>query len=315
MPCLAATPSDSLESLAIMPETVACNLCGSAEAVAQPRKTQILRMTEGFQICRCARCGLLYLSPRPTLAEMAALYAQQPIWAPEALPNLPERRAFDHKRMQRLERWKPGRGTLLGIGCLEGGVGLAVARARGWQVLAVEFVESLVEHVSSQLDIPVQRAMAWDLSALEGRKFDVIYGHSFEHLPDPRQTLRRCHALLEPDGLLFIDVPNQFHALKDRIKTVVHWAVGARLLKHLYISGAYHFHLYYFNPSTLRRLLASEGFEVVAFRTYLPFHPVYRDNPRGGWLQEAVYALGGLFEQGPCMEVLARKRQATPSAS
>jgi 2-polyprenyl-3-methyl-5-hydroxy-6-metoxy-1,4-benzoquinol methylase len=291
-----------------MPESVACDLCGVAEAMPQPKKTQILRISDGLGICRCSGCGLIYLSPRPTPAELRALYASHPFWSAENIARFPERETFDRARMQRVERWKPGRGTMLGVGCLEGGYVLRTARSRGWEVLAVESVEALAAFARDRLRLPVERSEAWDLTELQGRTFDVVYGHSFEHVFSPRRTMRQCRSLLSPDGLLVMDVPNQFHSLKDQLKSAVFEVLGSRLLPHLYVEASYDFHLYYFNPATLRALLASEGFEVLELRTYLPHHPVYRGNPRAGWLQELLYAVGGLFERGPSMEVIARPR-------
>jgi hypothetical protein len=66
------------------------------------------------------------------------------------------------------------------------------------------------------------------------------------------------------------------------------------------------FHTFFFNPHTLRELLVSEGYEILSLRTYLPNHPVYLFNPRGRWLQEFIYAIGGLVGRGPCIEVVAK---------
>jgi 2-polyprenyl-3-methyl-5-hydroxy-6-metoxy-1,4-benzoquinol methylase len=50
----------------------------------------------------------------------------------------------------------------------------------------------------------------------------VVLLHVLEHVPNPAEMLREIHSLLEPGGLLFIWVPNDFNALQlaDR-KSVV----------------------------------------------------------------------------------------------
>jgi hypothetical protein len=289
-----------------MPEIVPCNLCGSTAAVPEPRKTRFLGLIEPFAVCRCTSCGLIYLSPRPTPAELAALYGTEPYYSADNATRGASRRRFYGARMQRLEHWRPGRGALLGIGCLEGGYALEVAQSRGWDVLGVESVEALAAHARLELSIAIEPTSAWDLSRFAGRRFDAVYTHSFEHMPDARLTLRQCRALLGRDSVLMIEVPNQFHSLKDGLRDAIQSFGGARSTRLFYRAVSPHFHMFYFTPSTIRRLLTSEGFEVLELRTYLPSHPVYLMNPRARWLQEAIYAFGGLLGRGPTIEVIAR---------
>lgn len=299
-----------------MPETVTCHQCGSTQTSPQPQKTRLLKMNEAFGLCRCSNCTLLFLSPRPTAKELATLYAQETFFQAENVTRLARHPVFYGARMQRLERWKPQRGTMLGIGCLEGGFALGEARKRGWQVLAVEFVQSVADFARQEQGLEVLHAPTWDLSGLQDRKFDAIYSHILEHVPDPRGTLRRCRELLHPDGILMLEVPNQFHSLKDKIKEAVFGLLGSRALPHFYGEASPHFHLNYFTPATIRRMLASEGFEVLELRTYLGDHPFYLANPRARRLQKAIYAIGGFFERGPSIELIARLRppHAIPAA-
>ena len=289
-----------------MPERAACNACGSHQREPHAGKTRFLGIGPPHEVCRCADCGLIFLSPRPTLDELEALYAAEPYYRADNATRGAARLSFYGKRMDRLERWLPKRGSMLGIGCLEGGYALEVARSRGWQVVGVEFVQTLANHARRQLELEVVSAGGWDLSCLAGRQFDAIYGHSLEHVPDPRTTLRQCRALLRLGGVLMLEVPNQFRSLKDSVRGLIVNVLGARSQGLFVRPSSAHFHLYYFHPDTLRRLLASEGFEVIELRTYLPRHPVYRFNRRLRWVQEAIYAVGGPFERGPMIEVIAR---------
>ena len=289
-----------------MPETVPCNLCGSADGEAEPKKARFLGLPELFGICRCRRCGLTYLNPRPSIPELAAMYATHPYYSAENATRGEPRRRFYASRMERLERWRPERGTMLGIACLEGGYALEVAQSLGWRVFAIEFSEILAAHAREQLGVNVKVVEAWDLSCITDRQFDVIYSHSLEHFPNPRVALRHCRRLLANDGLLMMDVPNQLHSLKDKILGLIIDVVGSNARTLLHRPVAMEFHTYYFDPRTIRALLTSEGFEILEFRTYLRRHPVCLANPRLRWLQELVYAVGGLFERGPSMELIAR---------
>ncbi len=104
-----------------------------------------------------------------------------------------------------------------------------------------------------------------------------------------------------------VEVPNQFYSVKDKVRRVLMSLLGRRKYLLFRKPPPFDFHLYYFSPRTLENMLRQEQFETVALRTYLPHHPVYLCNPRGRWMQEALYAVGGLVGRGPSIEVIARK--------
>lgn len=297
-----------------MPETIPCLLCGSTRSELEPGKARFLRMPTNVNVSHCLECGLRYQSPRLGLEEVGALYARHPYYQESNATRGARRRDFYARRMERLERWRPERGSLLGIACLEGGYMFEVAAQRGWEVRAVEFAPVLASHARN-LGVNVEVSEGWDLSRFQGKRFDAVLSLSLEHVPDPRRTLRQCHDLLAEGGLLLIDVPNQFHSLKDRLKMAGRDLVGARFDHWFFGEVAAEFHMTFFEPRTLRRTLAEEGFEVLELRTHLPWHPVYLANPRGRWLQEALYRLGGRFERGPSIEVIARSRPRLAQAA
>jgi SAM-dependent methyltransferase len=289
-----------------MPETVPCNLCDSTEVVPEPKKARFLNIREPFGVGRCRRCGLMFLNPRPTVAELGMMYATHPYYSAENARRGEPRRGFYSSRIERLERWRPQRGTMLVIGCLEGGYALEAAQRRGWRVLGVEFSKTLARYAREHLGGDVQVAEAWDLSALAGRQFDAIYTHSLEHFTDPRKTVRQARNLLAKDGFFMLEGANELYSLKNTIKQRVVDLAGYKPRALSYAEVDAEFHTFYFDPRTTRSLLRSEGFEVLELRTYLPRHPVFLANPRLRWLQEFFYAIGGLFERGPSIEVIAR---------
>jgi len=295
-----------------MPETVPCGLCGDASGVAQPHKARFINTDPPLGVCRCRRCGLLYLNPRLTVDELAELYATHPYYAADNATRGGSRQSFYAAKMARLERWRPQRGTMLAIGCLEGGYALQVAQGRGWQVEAVEASPILAAHARSALNVSVHVARAWDLSHFAGRRFDVIYSHSFEHLLWPRQTLRQCAQLLAADGVLFLEVPQQFFSTMELLKRALFQLGGTRFDGWIQREPRVGFHTYFFTPKTIRALLAAEGFTVLASRTYLPGHPIYLGKGRRRWVQEVMHAAGACVGRGPCIEVVAVPGKPVP---
>jgi SAM-dependent methyltransferase len=173
-------------------------------------------------------------------------------------------------------------------------------------VTGIESSEILAGHARKNLSIKVETVHGWDLSGLPEEQFDAAYTHSFEHFSDPRGMLRQIRRALKPGGTLMIEVPYQFHSLKDLVRIRLARALGKHRYRVFRKAPPFTFHLYFFDPKTLGRLLAEEGFDLVALRTYLPSHPVFARNPRGRWVQEGLYALGGLFKRGPSLETISR---------
>ena len=290
-----------------MPEAVACPLCEHPVGVVEPRKSRLLNLHDPHAVRRCARCSFLYLSPRPTVPELAEMYATDPYYAEANATRGATRTDFYQRKLDRLERWRPARGRMLGLGCLEGGYPLEIAQSRGWQVAAVEFSPILAHHARTALGIDVVVSRAWDLSAIGDARFDVIMSQSLEHVPDPRLTLRQCRERLVPGGLLLLEVPNQFHSLIDLLKLAVVRVAGDDAYPWFHRDIHFAYHTLYFTPRTLRALLAREGFDILALRTHLPAHPLYLGKGSRRRLQGPIHAVGGLVTRGPCIEVIAAR--------
>jgi len=117
-------------------EHVPCNLCGADDAAPVLTK-------HGFTIVRCRQCGLTYVTPRPTAAELVALYGNEGYYrnlnaSPFGYPDyLGERWLLERlvvRRLAEIERRVGGRRRLLDVGCATGvlveAAGAAISRPR-----------------------------------------------------------------------------------------------------------------------------------------------------------------------------------------
>jgi len=156
-----------------------------------------------------------------------------------------------------------GRPLTPGFRCLELGVGegwsLAALRAAGAHVEGVDYSNHGLSKWNPQLadaltvGVP-EREM--DRMAAEGRRFDLLWlDNVLEHVPRPEDFLRRARGVLEPGGLLLIEVPND--------NSPLHRYLAANGLVERPFWQAYPEHLSYFTSETLARLLDAHGFEVV----------------------------------------------------
>ncbi|MGB7497206.1 MAG: class I SAM-dependent methyltransferase [Candidatus Acidiferrum sp.] len=142
-------------------------------------------------------------------------------------------------------------GSLLDVGCASG-VFLLQAATAGWDVTGIEPNERLCEQARQNLNGKGEVLAA----TLESVHFDdrfhaITLWDVLEHVPDPVSCLRACRELLEPDGCLFLNVPD-IDSLQSRL-------LGSRwplLLPE---------HLNYFNRHSLRVCMEQAGFRPLRF--------------------------------------------------
>jgi 2-polyprenyl-3-methyl-5-hydroxy-6-metoxy-1,4-benzoquinol methylase len=235
---------------------------------------------DGYQIVQCRRCQFLFVSPPPSEAELAAFY-QQPEYYKGSTFGYTDyfgQRTIHEKlaraRLRRIERLRPGRGCILDVGCAAGFF-LKVAQDRGWDVAGVDLSVDMAAYASQLIGRPI----APRVSALDAApaSFDAITLWEYiEHIPDPREELRRLLWLLKPGGILALSTPN------TRYWQAVHQPTRWREFK----PPA---HIGFFTTATLRWLLEVCGLEVVA----LP-----RTQPRAPRFPYAAWRLLQLLREG-----------------
>jgi 2-polyprenyl-3-methyl-5-hydroxy-6-metoxy-1,4-benzoquinol methylase len=201
---------------------------------------------------RCPACGLVYLSPRPTVAEMPAYYPPQYAlylsasrrrrwWQPSGWM---ERR--DMARRCRAARRLRARGRVLDVGCGTGEF-LAAMREQGWDTLGVEPSDRAAAYAREELGLDVRTGTLADLG-LEPNSLDVVTLWTvLEHLYDPIAALRTARRLLRPGGLLVLSVPDVDSL--DARWFGAYWA-GYDTPRHLYA----------YSHQVLRSLLDRSGF-------------------------------------------------------
>lgn len=247
-------PADSLPTAQCERECVPCPLCGADDAALWRWGRDRLHGQPGwFRLVRCRRCGLVYLSPRPSREALLAFYpddyvSYRPPLAAEPLLRRWERGLGLARRCRVLTRRLPP-GRLLDIGCGTGDFLVAMAE-RGWRGVGVELQPRAAQVARQQgvwvlpgdlLDLPL-RAGSFDAATL----WDVL-----EHLPDPRAALGRVRGLLRPRGLAVVTVP-RLDSPEARLFGE-YWA-GLDVPRHLTV----------FTRATLERMLDTAGLRVEA---------------------------------------------------
>lgn len=262
------TPSVADSSdVALTLETVPCNLCGENDA--QRLFTEHYCLGERavrLGINRCARCGLVYVSPRLTLASTRLVYEHDS--AQTISHNYCWDSGGDVSRfgplLTRLAGVAPG-GRFLDVGCGGGHLLKEAKQAGRWEVVGVEPVSDAAQQAAAYSGVTVYPTTVEDAPLTEGT-FDVITMLGvLEHLHDPSGTLAHVRSLLRPGGVLAVYVPN-FHYLRLKDTGLFAWIrTGRWSVLHPQE------HLFQYTPRTLTSLLRAQGFDVQRIDVGLPF--------------------------------------------
>ena len=228
-------------------ETVGCDLCGSDRSRPFARR-------QGMRVVRCLGCGLVYVSPR-----LGADAVQRHYNSGESsridyylAAEAADRRSFSQV-LDRAEALVSGWGDLLDIGP-NIGTCLALARERGFRVHGIEINADAARYCREVRGLDVIAGTLEPGTYPAGRFDVVLMGDVIEHLLSPSALMGTVARILRPGGAVLISTPD-----------ISGWA--ARLLQVKPVE-----HLYYFDRSTLERLVRSAGLEVVAVEPLDRYH-------------------------------------------
>jgi SAM-dependent methyltransferase len=153
------------------------------------------------------------------------------------------------RQMDLLERYHPGPGRVLDVGCASGAF-LAAATERGWAGEGIERSRVAAEHAQRATGVPVHAGTLDEFAGADG-SFDAVHmADVIEHLLDPRAALRRVRRLLTAHGILVLT-------------TCDIDSVSARLLRTRWPNYKRE-HLFYPDRRTMRAMLEQEGLGVLS---------------------------------------------------
>lgn len=253
-------------------ENVSCPLCGAsrcrklgvrgnrehvgADPLAEPHIVT--------DVVRCLCCDFIYTNPMIRGMEHLeeAHYADA---ARYQTSSEGEASAMFRHRLELIARHKSP-GLLLDVGCGKGEF-LAEARAQGWRVTGIEPSLGLCLHAREvhQLDVLHGTLERSDID-LPAAADAVTLNHVLEHVEHPIALLQAIRKLLNPDGVLFIEVPNcDSYLLRTadaffRFKGL-DWSTRLSPLHPP-------FHRFGFTASSLRHALTASGFTAPVLATF-----------------------------------------------
>ncbi len=200
-------------------------------------------------IVRCPVCGHMQLDVFPTDEALAAEYAKAS--SDDYVEEERGQRESARRMFAKVEEHVP-RGRLLDLGPWVGFY-MAEAESRGWEALGIEPSTFAAGYARHRLGLDVRIEDLYEVALPEGSFDAVLMGDVLEHLTRADDALERANRWLAPHGVLVLLLPNA----GSRVARVLGrrwWSVIPT-------------HVHYFTPSSIRRLLARHGFEIVHLST------------------------------------------------
>jgi SAM-dependent methyltransferase len=227
-----------------------CPACGTetprrAMHVQRNRKSPLVSGPY-YALIGCERCGLAYVSPRPTRDALTRYYVDEERDGWTVRHNEAHAAAKQQKKSQLAARalgpilGARGRGRALDIGCGAGDI-LDVLKKAGWDSVGIEPHAALAaiaaQHHRLVAEVPGEPT--FDL---------IVIHHVLEHVLSPRDLLREARTAALPDAHLLLGVP----AFEDAAIT----GNLARACGPVHING--------FTQAALRNIASMAGWSIVS---------------------------------------------------
>ncbi|HWA91630.1 MAG TPA: class I SAM-dependent methyltransferase [Rhizomicrobium sp.] len=226
-----------------------------------------LAHVEGHDILDCGTCGFKHAVPLPEPTALEREYREtyyadeKPTFLAHAGEDQDWAKLAQTDRLEIFEQHLPSsRRRLLDIGSGPGFF-LQTAQARGWNVKGIEPSRQAAAHARGLGVAVVEGFFNEDTAPTLGR-FDVVHlNNVLEHIPDPIALLSLARGLLEPGGLVCVNVPNDFSPFQlaaDAAAGTGEWWLAPP------------HHLNYFDFDSLSALLERLGFDALERTTSFP---------------------------------------------
>lgn len=207
---------------------------------------------DGRQIILCRKCGYKHVFPMYTEQELEEFYEN--VYA-ESTPSY-----LWLEKVYNIKKWKKC-GSILDIGCWEG-LQLESFLKEGWQCTGTELNKKAAS-VALSKGIDVYQISIQNLfEEFSEKKWDIInIAYILEHIPNPLEFLKRIKRHLNEEGIIIVEVPNDFSLFQlayiKKYKLEPYWI-------------ALPDHVNYFNKEELNNLMVRAGWKVIHGETSFP---------------------------------------------
>jgi len=223
-------------------EDISCIFCGMSS-------DHIAISENGYTGRKCQDCNLIFISPRPSAAEIKHLYTDEHavLYADAQFQFGRFKRMIAAQSLAKIRNYRKS-GSLLEVGP---GSGFFLQEACNWgyEPYGIELNPIEARWIIEKLRIPCEN-VALNEASFGGKQFDIIYHNDvLSHLYDPIGVFCEMNRALKKDGLLVFETGN----IAD---------VDQKYYKYL-SQFLYPDHLFFFGEHSIKLLLELTGFKQV----------------------------------------------------
>jgi len=210
-----------------------CDFCGEKNGkLLFVNFDHLTKKNKFFNLIKCGKCGLVYLSPKPKNIKKYYLDNYEP-YNPHSkdlyfsfYQTLVK--SFYKKKKTLIDLSKSvfcrifypqptsECGKILDIGCGNGGY-LSILKDGGWEVYGLDFSKKAVDFAQNERGLINIKQARTEILDYPNNFFDLItMNHLIEHLPNPKKTLIEAKRVLKTGGIISITTPN-FSSLNEKI--------------------------------------------------------------------------------------------------
>lgn len=224
----------------------------------ESKNHQLSFRKDWFCFSKCQDCSMVFLNPRANdkatyefyNGAWNQIYNEQKFYARNASIEMDQE--DNRVNLSFIEKFsKRTTGNILEIGPGGEGTFLELAQKSRYKIFGVELNKENCSRLEKKLKTPIENKTIFD-AKFSGNFFDIVYMRDvLEHVPNPRELLSEINRILQPGGILFIQVPN--------IEGLIY-----RFAKknHVCIFGFEH--LNYWAPKSLNRALEGVGYKTIS---------------------------------------------------
>ena len=228
-----------------MMEEIKCIFCNKND-------NPVVIEQDGYQCKRCPDCDLIYVSPRPSYAEIHNLYrddhAHTPAQTHISISQMP--RLYERHHLRIIKKFLKS-GSILEIGA-GSGTFLDEARNAGFTVYSVEPNYAQADFIRKKFSILCEESIT-DTLSFKTDKFDIIFHRDVtSHFYDPVGEFRRMYDRLHDSGILVFETG----------------VYGQNKYINLFINHQLPDHLFTFSDKSLNELLDRSGFRILKIYRY-----------------------------------------------
>lgn len=296
-----------------MNKNIKCQICETEVSHIDHFAGKILGLNNKFNVLKCFKCGQRMVDPQLSNKELDKLYSDSYFdnskevhlesnadsikTAPSQYDLIINERLikFEHC-VNVLKKINPKGYKILDVGAASGDF-VNVAKNSGLDAEGIEYSQYGVDKALEIHNVILEKKILSDLKT--NSYYDFIHlNHVFEHFNSPNEELLYINRLLKKDGILYIEIPFQFHFI-ERLKHRF-----SKVKKDFTLSSIHH--PFFYNPSTLNKILINNGFHVIKSSVY-NFNR-YDKNSFVGLIKNLLWFLLSLIKVGNYIEVYAKKK-------